>query len=84
MDAQMPVMDGAEATRAIRALDGPASAVPIVALTANVMPDAEADCLASGMDAYVSKPIDPRRLLGTIAALAARDGAERRIEGDAA
>jgi two-component system, sensor histidine kinase and response regulator len=58
MDVQMPVMDGLEATRRIRALPDPARArTPIVAVTANAMRgDADA-CYAAGMDGYVTKPV---------------------------
>jgi signal transduction histidine kinase/CheY-like chemotaxis protein len=62
MDIKMPRMDGVQATRAIRALDGPVSAVPIVALTANADPDDAKKYLASGMAAVVEKPIKPERL----------------------
>lgn len=57
MDIQMPVMDGLEATRAIRALDGPASVVPIVALTANTLADQLDDYAAAGMDDCIGKPV---------------------------
>jgi len=57
MDIQMPVMNGIEATRAIRALDGPASCVPIVALTANTLPDQLETYEAAGMDDCIGKPI---------------------------
>lgn len=67
MDMRMPVMDGLAATRAIRDLPTTASMTPIVALTANARPEDEAACLAAGMDGYVSKPIDSRRLFGAIA-----------------
>jgi len=62
MDMQMPYMDGIAATRAIRALDGAKGAVPIVAMTANAMNGDRERCLAVGMNDYVPKPIDRRRL----------------------
>lgn len=55
MDCQMPIMDGYDATRAIRASDS--KAIHIVALTANAMPGDEEKCLAAGMDAYIPKPL---------------------------
>lgn len=62
MDIKMPRMDGVQATQAIRALDGPANALPIVALTANADPDDAKKYLACGMAAVVEKPIKPERL----------------------
>ncbi|CAN7226156.1 response regulator [Brevundimonas sp. LjRoot202] len=62
MDIKMPRMDGVQATQAIRALDGPVSAIPIVALTANADPDDAKKYIASGMAAVVEKPIKPERL----------------------
>ncbi len=62
MDIKMPRMDGVQATRAIRALHGPAAVVPIVALTANADPDDAKKYLACGMAAVVEKPIKPERL----------------------
>ena len=62
MDIKMPRMDGVQATQAIRALDGPVSAIPIVALTANADPDDAKKYLACGMAAVVEKPIKPERL----------------------
>jgi CheY-like chemotaxis protein len=58
MDCQMPVMDGFEATKAIRALKTPVSQVPIIAVTANVMEGQRDKCLAAGMNDYLPKPIN--------------------------
>ncbi len=57
MDLQMPVMDGLEATRAIRAQPGPNRATRIIGLTANVGADYERQCREAGMDDYLSKPV---------------------------
>ena len=62
MDIKMPRMDGVQATQAIRALDGPSSEIPIVALTANADPDDAKHYLSIGMAAVVEKPIKPERL----------------------
>jgi len=64
MDVNMPVMDGVEATRRIRALDAPEGAqVPIIAMTANVLASYVEGYLAAGMNAHIGKPIDFDELL---------------------
>ncbi len=66
MDVQMPVMDGVSATRAIRALDGPKARIPIIALTANVLPQQVAEFRAAGMGGHVGKPFARAELLDAI------------------
>jgi CheY-like chemotaxis protein len=61
MDLQMPVMGGVEATRLIRA-EFDAAALPIVAMTAHVMAEERADCIAAGMNDHLGKPVDPNEL----------------------
>ena len=71
MDVQMPVMDGFQATAAIRKLEDPRkAAIPIIAMTAHAMKGDEERCLAAGMDDYVAKPIDHRKLFEIIHRLA--------------
>ena|GEM_PF-2527273 len=69
MDVHMPVMDGQEATRRIRALPGPVSRLPIVAMTANAMKEDEAACRAAGMTAFIAKPFKPVELVEVLAEL---------------
>jgi signal transduction histidine kinase/ActR/RegA family two-component response regulator len=67
MDVQMPVMDGYEATRRIRALDAlKAKTVPIIALTANVFSEDRDKALNSGMDGHLGKPLNHKDLLVTL------------------
>jgi signal transduction histidine kinase/AmiR/NasT family two-component response regulator/HPt (histidine-containing phosphotransfer) domain-containing protein len=70
MDMRMPRMDGLEATRAIRALDGAHGAVPIIALTANAFADDVKACRDAGMDDFVAKPIRKRLLVEKLAVIA--------------
>jgi CheY-like chemotaxis protein len=67
MDMQMPEMDGLHATRAVRLLPEGAH-LPIIAMTAAAMDEDKQACLAAGMDAHVSKPIDPKELVRTLLA----------------
>ncbi|GJE03368.1 hybrid sensor histidine kinase/response regulator [Methylobacterium isbiliense] len=67
MDAQMPTMDGLTATRRIRSLEGAAGRVPIVAMTANVMPDQLDTYREAGMDDVIAKPFRRAQLMGVIA-----------------
>ena len=67
MDVRMPVMDGLEATRAIRALDRPdAKSIPIIAMTANAFDEDVQQSLQAGMNAHLSKPVDPELLFQTL------------------
>lgn len=66
MDVHMPVMDGIEATKAIRQLAGDKSSIPIIALTANAMVGDREKYIAAGMNDYASKPFDPNMLLATV------------------
>lgn len=69
MDIRMPVMDGYEAARAIRALDRPdAGTVPIIAMTADAFEEDIRRAMSVGMNAHVAKPIDPQLLLDAISA----------------
>lgn len=63
MDLRMPVMDGYEATKAIRALERQDKQLPIIAMTANAFSSDIQECLDCGMDAHIAKPIDTQELL---------------------
>ncbi len=68
MDIQMPVMDGLEATRQIRACEDPKKAqIPIIAMTVNAFDEDVKRCLEAGMDAHLSKPLQMNQIMETLA-----------------
>ena len=71
MDMSLPVLDGWEATRKIKA-DPSVAAVPVIALTAHAMAGDQEKCVAAGCDDYDTKPVDLARLLGKIELLLQR------------
>ena len=76
MDMQMPVMDGIEATEAIRT-DVRFQDLPIIAMTANAMAADRERCLKAGMNDHIGKPIDPEKLLGALLHWIKRPGSDR-------
>lgn len=68
MDVRMPEVDGLEATRRIRALDGARGRVPIVAVTAQAFTGQIAECREAGMNGHLAKPFDPAELLAAVVA----------------
>ena len=72
MDVHMPIMDGLDATRAIRAMGGAIGRTPIIALTANVQPEQVLRCREAGMDGHVGKPIQISELISALASVEAR------------
>ena len=62
MDINMPVVDGLQATREIRALADHKSAIPIIAMTASAMDEDRQRCAAAGMNDYISKPVEEEEL----------------------
>jgi PAS domain S-box-containing protein len=75
MDIQMPGMDGIEATKRIRAMDGAVGSIPIVAVTANVLADQRTSYANAGMDGVVSKPVSAASLIAEIARVTERNAA---------
>ncbi len=74
MDVMMPGMDGIEATRAIRALPAPRSAIPVFGLTAHIAPADHAQFRAAGMDSVLTKPVTAKALAAALAPVAAALG----------
>jgi CheY-like chemotaxis protein len=76
MDVRMPVMDGLSAARTIRALDRPdAKSIPIIAMTANAFDEDVKQSLQAGMNAHLSKPVEPERLYETLGRMIPDKGA---------
>ena len=67
MDIQMPVMNGYDATRRIRASAGENARVPIIAVTANTFEDDRQEAFDAGMNAHVAKPFNPDELIAMLA-----------------
>jgi CheY-like chemotaxis protein len=81
MDVEMPVMNGLDATRAIRALPGGA-AIPIVGVSANAAPEEQERGLNAGMTCYLSKPVRKDQISAVISAIARdRSPALRALSG---
>jgi two-component system, sensor histidine kinase len=78
MDVQMPVLDGIEATQRIRMLPPPHNAVPVVALTANVMEAERRRCMEGGMNEVLTKPVAWDALFRTLAGIGAGGAAPSR------
>ena len=66
MDCQMPIMDGFEATRSIRQMVGAIRDIPIVAMTAHALKEDREECLASGMNDYLAKPVHRDKLIAVL------------------
>ena len=80
MDMQMPVMDGTDATRAIRS-DSRFQTLPIIAMTANAMASDRELCLQAGMNDHIAKPIDPDQLFSVLLHWIRRGNVGRRVGG---
>jgi signal transduction histidine kinase/CheY-like chemotaxis protein/HPt (histidine-containing phosphotransfer) domain-containing protein len=83
MDVQMPIMGGLEATMLIRSQEHRTSRLPVIAITAHAMKGDRERCIAAGMDAYLTKPINPQQLCATVERVAGAPtgGAQPRQRG---
>src|SRR5229473_2417843 len=84
MDLNMPELGGLDAARAYRFMDPDAIQVPIIMLSADVTSETMKECEEAGIDAFLSKPIEARRLLDTIASLIAKRATALAASGDGA
>ncbi len=84
MDLNMPELGGLDAARAYRFMDPDAIQVPIIMLSADVTSETMKECEEAGIDAFLSKPIEARRLLDTIASLIAKRATALAVSGDGA
>jgi signal transduction histidine kinase/CheY-like chemotaxis protein len=83
MDIRMPVMDGIEAAKAIRALDREdAKSIPIIAMTADAFSDDVKRCLDAGMNGHVAKPIEPEALFRELVTFIGKDNKENHENAD--
>jgi PAS domain S-box-containing protein len=83
MDVQMPEMGGLEATRVIREKEkGSGRHLPIIAMTAHAMQGDREQCIESGMDGYLAKPIDPKTFLQTVEGISARSVGSESAENE--
>ena len=66
MDIMMPVMNGLEATRAIRSSGRPDSSLPIIAMTANAYEEDKKNCIEAGMNEHIAKPLEEGEIMAAI------------------
>ena len=76
MDIQMPIMDGYEATKAIRNLDNKNAQIPIIALTANAFDEDRKKAIKAGMNGHIAKPIDVNVILQNLDRIFGKNGDE--------
>lgn len=79
IDVHMPIMDGKEATRRIREMEATHSHTPIIALSADIIPEHRDELIATGVDIYLTKPVDDNKLWSVITALLNKENATQKI-----